>query len=111
MKRQRFIWWPFHPIGYAIAGTATMEWLWCALPLLRHLLEFLRNASRCVLCTAELLRSRLESSRAEVRSRRFGLQFLSCAGRLPMPRGVRTGPDFASPDRCGRCCVSRARGP
>ncbi len=28
--RQRFIWWPFHPIGYAVAGTATMEWLWCA---------------------------------------------------------------------------------
>ena len=28
--RQRFAWWPFHPIGYAIAGTATMNWLWCA---------------------------------------------------------------------------------
>ena len=28
--RQRFAWWPFHPIGYAIAGTATMDWLWCA---------------------------------------------------------------------------------
>lgn len=28
--RQRFTWWPFHPIGYAVAGTATMEWLWCA---------------------------------------------------------------------------------
>ncbi len=28
--RQRFTWWPFHPIGYAVAGTFTMEWLWCA---------------------------------------------------------------------------------
>lgn len=28
--RQRFIWWPFHPIGYAVAGTFTMQWLWCA---------------------------------------------------------------------------------
>lgn len=28
--RQKFVWWPFHPIGYAIAGTATMDWLWCA---------------------------------------------------------------------------------
>ena len=28
--RSRFTWWPFHPIGYAIAGTYTMNWLWCA---------------------------------------------------------------------------------
>ncbi len=28
--RSRFTWWPFHPIGYAIAGTYTMTWLWCA---------------------------------------------------------------------------------
>ena len=28
--RQRFPWWPFHPIGYAVAGTFTMNWLWCA---------------------------------------------------------------------------------
>ncbi|HLJ53866.1 MAG TPA: DUF6785 family protein [Chthonomonadaceae bacterium] len=30
MMRQRFTWWPFHPIGYAVAGTSTMTWLWCA---------------------------------------------------------------------------------
>jgi hypothetical protein len=28
--RTRFTWWPFHPIGYAVAGTFTMNWLWCA---------------------------------------------------------------------------------
>jgi hypothetical protein len=28
--RSRFTSWPFHPIGYAIAGTFTMSWLWCA---------------------------------------------------------------------------------
>jgi hypothetical protein len=28
--RTRFPWWPFHPIGYAVAGTFTMNWLWCA---------------------------------------------------------------------------------
>lgn len=28
--RSRFTAWPFHPIGYAIAGTYTMNWLWCA---------------------------------------------------------------------------------
>jgi uncharacterized protein DUF6785/uncharacterized protein DUF6784 len=26
--RTQFIWWPLHPIGYAIAGTFTMDWLW-----------------------------------------------------------------------------------
>ncbi|MCS6775637.1 MAG: DUF6785 family protein [Chloroherpetonaceae bacterium] len=30
VMRQRFVGWPFHPTGYAIAGTFTMEWLWCA---------------------------------------------------------------------------------
>src|SRR5262249_39861913 len=28
--RSRFTWWPFHPVGYAVAGTFTMPWLWCA---------------------------------------------------------------------------------
>ena len=28
--RLRFYWWPFHPVGYAISGTSTMTWLWCA---------------------------------------------------------------------------------
>ncbi len=28
--RARFLWWPFHPVGYALAGTFTMPWLWCA---------------------------------------------------------------------------------
>lgn len=27
--RSRFSWWPFHPVGYALAGTFTMVWLWC----------------------------------------------------------------------------------
>jgi hypothetical protein len=26
--RSRFPWWPFHPVGYAVAGTFTMDWLW-----------------------------------------------------------------------------------
>jgi hypothetical protein len=26
--RLRFLWWPFHPIGYAVANTFTMEYLW-----------------------------------------------------------------------------------
>lgn len=30
LMRQRMLWWPFHPIGYAISGTFTMPWLWCA---------------------------------------------------------------------------------
>lgn len=29
--RARFLWWPFHPIGYVLSGTFTLEWLWCAL--------------------------------------------------------------------------------
>lgn len=26
--RTRFLWWPFHPIGYMLAETSTMVWLW-----------------------------------------------------------------------------------
>jgi hypothetical protein len=26
--RQRYTWWPFHPIGYCLAGTASMEYMW-----------------------------------------------------------------------------------
>ncbi|MDX1931556.1 MAG: DUF6785 family protein [Capsulimonadales bacterium] len=26
--RAQFFWWPFHPTGYALAGTFTMPWLW-----------------------------------------------------------------------------------
>ena len=28
--RSRFLGWPLHPIGYVLAGTFTMPWLWCA---------------------------------------------------------------------------------
>jgi hypothetical protein len=28
--RQRFLWFPFHPVGYALAGSWTMSWLWCS---------------------------------------------------------------------------------
>lgn len=28
--RIRFFWWPFHPVGYVLAETFTMNWLWCA---------------------------------------------------------------------------------
>lgn len=28
--RASFYWWPFHPAGYALSGTFTMPWLWCA---------------------------------------------------------------------------------
>ncbi len=27
--RQQFVWWPLHPIGYALAGTQSMEYMWC----------------------------------------------------------------------------------
>ena len=27
--RLRFFWWPFHPVGYVLAETFTMNWLWC----------------------------------------------------------------------------------
>ncbi len=26
--RTRFTWWPLHPIGYAVGGTETMNWIW-----------------------------------------------------------------------------------
>lgn len=26
--RTRFLWWPFHPVGYVLAETGTMNWLW-----------------------------------------------------------------------------------
>ena len=29
VMRTRFLWWPFHPVGYVIAETQTMYWLWC----------------------------------------------------------------------------------
>jgi hypothetical protein len=28
IMRMRFVWWPFNPIGYAIANTDTMMWIW-----------------------------------------------------------------------------------
>ena len=28
MARQRFVWWPFHPIGYAVAHTNSLEYMW-----------------------------------------------------------------------------------
>jgi len=27
--RQALVWWPLHPIGYALAGTLSMEYMWC----------------------------------------------------------------------------------
>ncbi|GAB4453886.1 MAG: hypothetical protein OHK0029_07580 [Armatimonadaceae bacterium] len=27
--RTQFLWWPFHPVGYVLAETSTMHWLWC----------------------------------------------------------------------------------
>ena len=27
--RTNFLWWPFHPVGYVLAETGTMGWLWC----------------------------------------------------------------------------------
>jgi hypothetical protein len=29
VMRTRFLWWPFHPVGYVLAETFTMNWLWC----------------------------------------------------------------------------------
>ncbi len=26
--RQRFLWFPFHPVGFAVAGSWTMSWMW-----------------------------------------------------------------------------------
>lgn len=28
LARQRILWWPFHPIGYAVANTASMDYMW-----------------------------------------------------------------------------------
>ncbi len=28
LARQRFTWWPFHPIGYAIANTQSLDYMW-----------------------------------------------------------------------------------
>ncbi len=28
LMRYRFLWWPFHPVGYAVANTFTMQYLW-----------------------------------------------------------------------------------
>lgn len=28
IMRTRFVWWPLHPIGYAIGNTDTMTWIW-----------------------------------------------------------------------------------
>ena len=30
-SRTRFLWWPLHPARYLLAGTFTLEWLWCSL--------------------------------------------------------------------------------
>jgi len=30
LMRTNFVWWPFHPVGYAIANVWAMEWMWCA---------------------------------------------------------------------------------
>ena len=27
----RFVWWPLHPVGYALSCTFTLQWLWCPL--------------------------------------------------------------------------------
>jgi len=29
--QSRWLWWPFHPVGYALSGTFTLDWLWCPL--------------------------------------------------------------------------------
>jgi hypothetical protein len=29
--RGLWLWWPFHPVGYALSCTFTLEWLWCPL--------------------------------------------------------------------------------
>lgn len=29
LMRSRFVWWPLHPVGYLVANTFTMDWLWC----------------------------------------------------------------------------------
>ncbi len=29
IMRSRFVWFPFHPVGYVVGFTGTMDWLWC----------------------------------------------------------------------------------
>ena len=29
LARQTFTWWPIHPLGYALACTNSMEYMWC----------------------------------------------------------------------------------
>lgn len=29
LLRTQFVWWPLHPIGYAVGNTDTMTWIWC----------------------------------------------------------------------------------
>ncbi len=29
LMRSRFVWFPFHPAGYVLANTSTLNWLWC----------------------------------------------------------------------------------
>lgn len=29
LLRSRFVWFPFHPAGYVLANTSTLDWLWC----------------------------------------------------------------------------------
>jgi hypothetical protein len=29
IARQMLPWWPFHPLGYALATTTSMEYMWC----------------------------------------------------------------------------------
>jgi hypothetical protein len=31
MLHTRLVWWPFHPVGYALSCTFTLQWLWCPL--------------------------------------------------------------------------------
>ena len=31
--RTQFVWWPLHPIGYAVGNTDTMTWIWCPVML------------------------------------------------------------------------------
>lgn len=31
VMRTRFVWWPLHPIGFAVANTGTMDWIWFAM--------------------------------------------------------------------------------
>ena len=29
VMRTKFFWFPFHPVGYVLANTGTLYWLWC----------------------------------------------------------------------------------